>query len=281
MVQTRPSGERDVKSIEGVASGDVASLYEGTQGDLFRLLMGQQLHVGGMNATLDLAERARIEAGSSGIDLCCGNGAGMRVLVRSREVGDMVGVDITARNIKEGRARVHLEGFEPRIRFLLADATASGLPSTSADFVWGEDAWCYVADKGALIAEAARLVRPAGTIAFSDWVEGRVGLSGGEADRFLRLMRFANILDSDGYVRLLQQSGCDVLIAEETGRLAAYFDLFVDLIEMQLTYDALATVGYRIEVFETMISNLRFIRDLAHAGKIVQARFIAKRAPAA
>jgi len=27
-----------------------------------------------------------------------------------------------------------------------------------ADFVWGEDAWCYVLDKAKLISEAARLV---------------------------------------------------------------------------------------------------------------------------
>jgi len=37
-----------------------------------------------------------------------------------------------------------------------------GLPSDSADFVWSEDAWCYVPDKPKLIAEAARIVRRGG-----------------------------------------------------------------------------------------------------------------------
>ena len=40
--------------------------------------------------------------------------------------------------------------------FTLADACDTGLPAGSADFVWGEDAWCYVVDKPKLIAEAAR-----------------------------------------------------------------------------------------------------------------------------
>jgi SAM-dependent methyltransferase len=31
---------------------------------------------------------------------------------------------------------------------------------------WSEDAWCYVADKPKLIAEAVRMVRPGGVIAF-------------------------------------------------------------------------------------------------------------------
>jgi len=266
-----------VKSIEGVGPGDIVSLYGGPQGDLFSLLFGQQLHIGGMKATIDLAARANIDLGANGIDLCCGAGAGMCVLVRFRRVGAMVGVDFTPRNVEFGRQAVRAQGLEQQVRFVLADATASGLPDAGADFIWGEDAWCYVADKARLVAEAARLVRPGGTIALTDWVEGEAPLSDPETERFLRLMSFANIEDRGGYARLLSQNGCQVQVAEDTGRLAPYFDLFVNMIEMQLTYDALATVGYRTEALETLTDNLRFIRDLGHAGKIEQARFIARR----
>ena len=65
------------------------------------------------------------------------------------------------------------EGLADRITFTLADVCDTGLPGGQADFVWGEDAWCYVATRRRLIAEAARLVKPGGTIAFTDWVEGR------------------------------------------------------------------------------------------------------------
>jgi hypothetical protein len=40
-----------------------------------------------------------------------------------------------------------------------ATPAPSRLPDGSADFVWGEDAWCYVADKPRLIHEAARIAR--------------------------------------------------------------------------------------------------------------------------
>ena len=159
-----------MKSIDGIGLAEVTSLYGGAQSDLLQLLYGQQIHVGGLKSSIDLAERAGIGAGLSGIDLCCCNGAGMRFLVRFRNVASMVGVDATESVVARGQTRTREEGLDDRIRFLMADACQSGLPTSSADFVWGEDAWCYVTDKPKLIAEAARLVRPGGVIAFTDWL---------------------------------------------------------------------------------------------------------------
>jgi ubiquinone/menaquinone biosynthesis C-methylase UbiE len=230
-----------------------------------------------MKASMDLAERAGIGAGLSGIDLCCCNGAGMRCLVRFRNVASMVGVDATESIVERGRQRCREEGLENRIRFVLADACQSGLPAASADFVWGEDAWCYVADKVKLIAEAALLVRPGGVIAFTDWVEGPAGLSETEAQRFLAMMSFANVQDIGGYARLLMDNECKVLVAEDTGRFPTYIDLYLNMIEMQLTYDVLGTVGFRIDLLETMTDGFRFLGELSRAGKIMQARLIAQR----
>ena len=117
-----------MKSIDGVGLNEVTSVYSGPQGDLFALLMGQQLHVGGMNSSIDLAERAEIGPGLRGIDLCCGTGGGMRVLLRFRNVASMVGVDATARNVESGQHRCREEGLDDRIRLVLADAGQNGLP---------------------------------------------------------------------------------------------------------------------------------------------------------
>jgi sarcosine/dimethylglycine N-methyltransferase len=266
-----------MKAIAGIDLNDVTAVYGGAQGELYALLFGQLLHIGGMNASLDLAARAGIGAGMRGIDLCCGNGAGMRVLVRFSNVASMIGVDATPRNIEQGTQSCRDEGFGEKIRLVLGDACESGLPGASADFVWGEDAWCYVANKEKLIAEAARLVRPAGMIAFSDWVEGPKALSDPEAERFLRMMHFANVADISDYDRLLKQNRCEVRAAEDTGRLGEHFELFLDMIGMQLTYDVLATVGFRKELLKPITDNFRFLAALARAGKIIQARFVARR----
>ncbi|MBE7558573.1 methyltransferase domain-containing protein [bacterium] len=102
---------------------------------------------------------------------------------------------------------------------MLRDVCDSGLPDGCADFVWGEDAWCYVEDKGRLVAEAARLVRTGGVIAFTDWLEGP-GLSDAEADRLLAFMKFPGILTLDDYSELLRGAGCTVETTLDTGRFA-------------------------------------------------------------
>jgi len=267
-----------MKSIEGVGLAEVTSLYGSTQGDFLQLIFGQQIHIGGMKASMDLAERAGIGAGLKGVDLCCCNGADMRFLVRSRNVASMIGVDATPSVVERGKRLTREEGLDDRIQFVLADACQSNLPSASADFVWSEDAWCYVTDKPRLIAEAARIVRPGGVIAFTDWVEGPAGLSTSEAQRFLGMMTFANIEDIAGYVGLLSGNGCEVRVAEDTGRFPSYVDLYLNMIEMQLTYDVMRTIAFSTDLLQTLTDGFRFLGDMARAGKIVQARFIARRA---
>jgi SAM-dependent methyltransferase len=160
---------------------------------------------------------------------------------------------------------------------VLGDASASGLPSESADFIWGEDAWCYVEDKQRLVAEAARIVRSGGTVAFTDWLAGSTPMSGEEAARFLRFMKFPNILDLDDYRRHLEAVGLEVQSAEDTGRFPEYVDLYLDMLNKQLTYDALKIIGFDMELMGALGGEMVFIQQLAHDGKICQGRLIATR----
>ena len=97
---------------------------------------------------MGVADRAAIAEGSSGVDLCCCNGAGMRFLVRFRNVAHMTGVDATERIVERGRRRTEEEGLKRQHRIRpWATPARSHLPEGSADFVWGEDAWCYVQDR--------------------------------------------------------------------------------------------------------------------------------------
>jgi SAM-dependent methyltransferase len=264
-----------METITGIGLADVQAVYDGAEGDLWELVMGEQIHVGGLAASTDLAERAGIVAGSEGVDLCCCNGAGMRFLVRFREVARMTGVDATERVVERGRLRCRGEGLADQIRFVVADATASGLETSSSDFVWGEDAWCYVADKQRLIGEAVRIVRPGGTIAFTDWVAGPTALEAGEADRFLRFMKFPNIVTIDEYVSYLEGSACIVTTARDTDRFASHVDLYLDMLTMQLTYDALKVIDFDGDLMQALGGEMAFIQQLAHEKKIIQGQLIA------
>jgi ubiquinone/menaquinone biosynthesis C-methylase UbiE len=266
-----------MKSIAGIGLADVSAVYDGPEGDLWELFMGQQIHIGGFKSSMELAERAGIGTGQSGVDLCCCNGAGMRLLVRFRGVDSMIGVDATKKVIERGRVRCEEEGLADRVHFKLADVCDSGLPDAGADFTWGEDAWCYVADKPKLIAEAVRIVKPGGMIAFTDWVEGPAGLSDAEAERFMGFMKFATLGSIEDYRGLLEKNGCDVVAAEDTGRFAPYVDLYLQMVDLQLTYDAMKILGFDAGAMAAAVGDFVFLQGLAHAGKVAQGRFVARR----
>jgi SAM-dependent methyltransferase len=189
----------------------------------------------------------------------------------------MQGVDATEKVVEQGRRRCEQEGLSDKIEFTLADVCKSGLVDASADFIWGEDAWCYVVDKTKLIAEAARIVKPGGNIAFTDWIEGKSGLSDTEAERFLTFMKFPNVQNLDGYANLLSENDCEVITAEDTGRFAPYVDLYLNMLNMQLTYDALKIIGFNGDLMQSMAAEMVFMQELAHAGKIAQGLFVAKK----
>jgi len=239
--------------------------------------MGEQIHIGGFQSSMDLAERAGIGEGWSGVDLCCATGAGMRFLVRFRKVARMTGVDATRTVLDLGRKRCAEEGLADRISFLEANVCSSGIPDARFNFVWGEDAWCYVEDKAELIAEAARLVKPKGLIAFTDWMEGPAGLTADEATRYLTFMKFPNVLSLDEYPSLLQSNGCKVRIAQDTGRFAKHMPLYLDMIEKQLTYDALKIIGFDLALAQMLIGEMRFMLSLTEKGKIIQGLMVAQK----
>jgi SAM-dependent methyltransferase len=270
-----PGRKAIMETLDGISLADVQAVYDGAEGDLWELVMGEQIHIGGLSASMDLADRAGISEGSEGVDLCCCNGAGMRVLVRFRNAKRMTGVDATERVVRRGRLRTDEEGLSDRVEFVIGDATDTGLPDGSADFVWGEDAWCYVGDKDKLIAEAARIVRPGGKVAFTDWLAGPAPMSAGEAERFLRFMKFPNLLDVDDYSKLLDDCGCRVETAEDTGRFASHVDLYLNMLNMQLTYDALKRIGFDMDLMQALGGEMGFIQQLAHENKICQGRFVA------
>ena len=267
-----------MKSAPHIHLSDVQAVYAGPEGRLWELLMGEQIHIGGFQSSMDLAQRAGITAGWEGVDLCCCSGAGMRFLARFLNVARMTGVDATPGVLQLGRRRCTDEGLTGKISFVEGNACATGLPSGQFDFVWGEDAWCYVEDKAKLIAEAARLIKSRGKIAFTDWLEGPAGLTDAEAARYLGFMKFPNVLTLGEYQSLLAANGCSVQVAHDTGRFAPSVSLYLDMIEKQLTYDALKIIGFDTALAQTLTGEMRFVQSLAQAGKIIQGLIVAEKA---
>ena len=76
---------------------------------------------------------------------------------------------------------------------------------------------------------------------------------------------------------LLEKNACRVEVCEDTGRFAPYVDLYLDMLNKQLTYDALKIIGFDMELMQAMGGEMVFLQGLAHAGKIAQGAFVAKK----
>lgn len=254
---------------------DVQEVYSGAEGRLWELLMGEQIHIGGFQSSMDLATKAKIQPGMTGADLCCCTGAGMTFLVKFMNVAKMTGVDFTPAMVELGRQRAKENKLEDKIEFVQASAYETGLPAECVDFVWSEDCWCYVDNKPALIAEAARIVKKGGTIAWTDWCEGDVPMTEEEATRFLTFMKFPTYATIRDYCDMLEANGCVVEHTENTGRYQPCIDLYMDMVQKQHTFDALRRIDWNMEVLQAIGGEMAFINQLAKEGKIIQSLIVA------
>jgi ubiquinone/menaquinone biosynthesis C-methylase UbiE len=265
-----------MKRAAGVGSSDIANSWSGEEWRFWQEFLGEQMHIGGLPASQELAEKAGIQSGSRGVEFCCGSGGSSRFLVRLREVASVQAVDFSESLVAEARKRTREEGLQDRINYVVADATNSGLPSGKADFVWGEDAWVYVPDKARLVLEAARILRPGGAIAFYDWCEGS-NLTEPEAKRCMEYHKFPTLAGLDDYRTFLRKAGFELVTAENTKRLHGGLKLILDQLRTQKNYDALRLLNWNSGIFRTVYDELDFTCDLAGSGKLIQGLFVARK----
>jgi len=68
-----------------------------------------------------------------------------------------------------------------------------------------------------------------------------------------------------------------VIDATDTGRFAPYLDLYIKMLDMQLTSDALAIIGHDQALMAALAGEMSFALELARAGRISQGLLIARK----
>jgi cyclopropane fatty-acyl-phospholipid synthase-like methyltransferase len=136
------------------------------------------------------------------LDLGCGLGATLRSFARRLPHARLLGLTRVPWQVKHARALNHAAGCGERVRIIEGDYERTILPSSSCDGAYALESSCHAhgADKGALLAEARRLLRPGGRLVV--------------ADGFLVSKRFANALQQRIYRKL-----CECWVIEELGHL--------------------------------------------------------------
>jgi ubiquinone/menaquinone biosynthesis C-methylase UbiE len=258
----------------GMTLEDVKQVYSGFEGRLWELIMGEQIHIGGYASSRALGDLAGWKAGDEVVDLCSALGAGMHFLARTYGV-KAYGVDATPKMVEESVKRLSAAGFKD-LEVKLGDVTSLPYPDSRFDGVWGEDAWCYVEDKAALIAEAARVLRPGGRIAFTDWLIGPSGMDEEAAQRICTTMKFPDMQSIAGYTNLLEKNGFAVQEASDhTEDFANHIENYLGQLAGQRHFDAMQILGWNQDVFAYLGSEFGFMLEKAREGCFGRGRFLA------
>jgi ubiquinone/menaquinone biosynthesis C-methylase UbiE len=254
--------------------GDVNEIYEGPVGQLWEVLMGEEIHVGGEKETDILAEKAGIKKSSSVLDVCSALGGPARHLARKYGC-KVTGLDATGKMVNEAISRTEKGGLSHLASFRLGNALDIPFHAGTFDVIWGQDAWCYITDKERLIREANRVLKTRGVIAFTDWIQtGK--MADIECEELNTFMVFPYMETLDGYENILRDNGFSIVEKEDLSNdFARYCHLYRDKLRNELKEGIISNYGK--ELYRAADDGLNKWVVAADEGKVGRGRLIGKK----
>jgi ubiquinone/menaquinone biosynthesis C-methylase UbiE len=131
----------------------------------------EEFHTGFRAETIDLAEKAGIEAGMRVLDVGCGLGGPARFLAR-RYGCTVTGIDASTEFVAAGTMLTDRVGQAGAVTIQRADALDLPFGDASFDVVWTQHVSMNIADKAGFYRSLHRVLRPGGRLAFHDFVAG-------------------------------------------------------------------------------------------------------------
>jgi ubiquinone/menaquinone biosynthesis C-methylase UbiE len=257
-----------------VTIGNVSEVYDGAGGILWEMLMGEQIHVGAESETDVLANKAGVTEQTHLLDVCSALGGPARYLARNYGCR-VTGLDATRRMDEEANRRTKAEGLSDKINYVLGNALDMPFPAGTFDVVWGQDAWCYITDKKRLIEECARVLKPGGVLAFTDWLEAGP-MTEEEVMALNTFMVFPYMETLDGYAALTEQAGLTVVEKEDlTPDFATHVQGYLDMVQNDFRQAIIDNYGK--EMYDAVEQGITLWRDASAAGKVGRGRLIARK----
>ena len=196
---------------EAVAKACCADLY---QSELVRLLLGDTLHPGGLRLTNRLGKLMGLKPGDWVVDLASGRGISASAVSRAfrcRVVGVEFGRAATLEAISGARNTPIL----PRTFFLQGDAEILPLKSSAFDAALYECSMSIFVDKARAVREVRRTLRPGGRFGISNVTVEYGSLPVELPTSVGQMLCLTAALDTDGYARLLEREGMELLHQED------------------------------------------------------------------
>jgi SAM-dependent methyltransferase len=187
-----------------------------------------QDHYGGLAANDVLAARAGIGKDTRVVDFCAGLGGPSRYFAH-RYGADVTGIELTPARVKGAEELTRRVGLAQQVRVIEGNVMQVPLADGSVDVVVSQEAMLHVPDKRRALAEAYRILKPGGRIAFTDWVAHRP-LSTADRELMWQGMAVTDLYDLPTYAGLVRDAGFVVNAPEDLT--AEWSDILVHRLAM-------------------------------------------------
>lgn len=233
-----------------------------------------QDHYGGVPALEALADEAGISAATRVLDTCSGMGGPARWLALQRGCR-VTGLDLTASRVEGARRLTQWVRLDRLVDFEHGDATAMPFAEASFDVAIGQESWCHIPDKNALIGECARVLRPGGTLAFSDILTTGALAADDEArlQAGMQMPRPAALVD---YLALLERHHFSLVSGTDLS--PSWQRILVDRLAMYRSLRDTTVAQFGLARFESYDRAYAHFVGLFSAGALGGARVCARRA---
>ena len=172
-----------------------------------------QDHYGGLTATDELAQGARIRNGSRVADFCAGLGGTVRYLAH-KYGADVTGIELTPARVAGAQELTKRVGLQETARVIEGNVLEVPLADASMDAVVSQEAFCHVPDGKKALTEAFRILRKDGRLAFTDWMANEP-LTADDAQLMWDGMAIQPLRSISDYCHLVESSGLSVLSAAD------------------------------------------------------------------
>jgi ubiquinone/menaquinone biosynthesis C-methylase UbiE len=253
----------------------VTEHFRGPRGIIWEMIMGEDIHMGGLEDTRILTGEIGIRKESKVLDVGCGLGGTARYLAETYGC-HVTGIDATDRMLEEASRRNESAGLSHLIDLKLGNALEMPFRDEAFDVLIGQDAWCYITDKPKLIAECARVLRPKGTIAFTDWLKSE-NITPEESKSFFTFMAFPDVETFSGYSELLEGNGFAIQKKEDlsdkfvASLMQSYEDTPIEEVEVQIAEK------FGPEMSSTVMNGVIEMTMLVQERKVSRGRFIGQK----
>lgn len=259
--------------------------YDGPASEIYKNIWGDNLHMGipphegaSLQESMDntnvvMAEAANLSADDRVIDLGCGYGSTARYIA-SKYGCEVIGQTISNEELKLAQERAQNSDARHLLTFEWGDFHNVEYPDNSFDVVWSQEAFLHGADKAKILSECYRVLKPGGTLIFSDILVRR-DTPQADRERIYARINTVDIWDRPDYEEGLKQQGFELLKAEDHSQyVAPTYGGVVSKVR-----DNRAELVERIgeETVDKTIAALDFWVESANAGKVGWGIFLAKK----